>query len=117
MNYIKEDKVNNSPEDIPLLTYLWVAVLSLWGGISSNIRKIKNGDIRFSISELIGDIVISGFIGLMTFFVCQYYNIDPMLQAVYVGISSHMGTRAIYAMEIAILNKLGIKLPKEKKDA
>ena len=103
----------NSPENIPLLTYAWVFLLSLWGGIASNIRKIRSGAIRFSFAELIGDVVISGFIGLITYYLCKYYAIDDILSAVFVGISSHMGTRAIYALEIAISEKLKIKLPEE----
>jgi len=103
-----------SPENVPLITYLWVMALSLWGGISSNIRKIRNGSIeRFSITELVGDIVISGGVGLLTYFVCDHYAVEGMLSAVFVGISSHMGTRAIYAMEIAIAERLKLKIPEE----
>ena len=102
-----------SPDNVPLLTYLWVFLLSLWGGISSNIRKMKDGTLpRFSFSELIGDVVISGFIGLLTFFICEYYAVGQMLTAVFIGISAHMGTRAIYAMEMAISKRLKIEIPK-----
>ena len=51
-----------------LLTYAWVLALSMWGGIVNYISKIKSGDIaRFNITELIGDIFVSGFTGLLTF--------------------------------------------------
>ena len=105
---------HNSPENVPLITYLWVIALSLWAGIANNVRKIKAGAIRFSIAELIGDIVISGFIGVVTYFLCQYYKIDGMFTAALVGISAHMGTRAIYGFELLVAKKFGVKIPEEK---
>lgn len=90
----------NDPQNYPILTYIWVIVLSIWGGITHNIRKIRSGDLkRFSFSELIGDITLSGFIGVMTFWLCEYSKIDPMLQAVFIGIASHMGARALFPIE------------------
>ncbi|WP_201353804.1 phage holin family protein [Hydrogenimonas urashimensis] len=100
---------HNSPENVPFVTYLWVLALSLWGGIASNIRKVRNGTVRFSISELVGDVVISGFIGLLTYFICEYYEVATMLTAVFVGISGHMGTKAIFAMETFITKRLRLE--------
>lgn len=92
----------NDPQNYSIFTYLWVIILATWGGVTHNIRKIRSGELqRFSIAELAGDISISGFIGIMTFWLCQYAKIDPMLSAVLIGISSHMGTRAILPFEKA----------------
>ena len=105
---------HNSPENVPIVTYLWVLALALWGGVANNIRKVRMGLIRFSLAELIGDIVISGFIGVVTYFICDYYHVHDMLAAAFVGISAHMGTRAITAAETAIGERLKIKIPEEQ---
>ncbi len=108
----------NDPGNYPLLTYLWVLALSVWGGVVNNIRKIKNGSLkRFSLSELIGDIVISGFIGVMTFYLCEYAGFEKLLTAFLVGITSHMGTKGLTVLEDLASKKLGFAVEnKGKKD-
>ncbi len=87
------------PSSYEAITYAWVFSLSSWGGIAGYIRKIKSGCARFSIAELIGEICISGFVGIITFFLCESAQIHQVLAAAVIGISSHMGSRAILTME------------------
>jgi hypothetical protein len=93
----------NMPEKDPLsyqfITYLWVIGLSSWGGVAGYIRKLKSGHSRFSFAELIGELFISAFVGIVTFFMCAAARIDPVLSAAFVGISGHMGSRAILVFE------------------
>jgi len=91
------------PEKDPLnyavLTYVWIIGLSFWGGVSGYVRKLKQGHRNFSIAELVGEICISGFVGIVTFFICEAADIPPVLSAAIIGISSHMGSRAILMSE------------------
>lgn len=92
-----------------ILTYAWVIGLSTWGGLVNYISKIKSGQIaRFNLTELIGDICISGFTGLLTFWLCQTANFDELLTAVFVGISGHMGARMIGKFEKLMSRKFDI---------
>ncbi|MDD2885284.1 MAG: phage holin family protein [Dechloromonas sp.] len=92
--------MHKDPLSYELITYVWVIVLSLWGGVSGYVRKMKLGLIsRFSFVELIGEIVLSGFVGVVTFWLCEWSGINPLLSAALIGISSHMGSRAIFMME------------------
>ena len=114
----KQDKGNtmphNDPSNYSLITYIWVILLSLWGGIVHHIKKVKAGVVaRFSLSELVGDLFISGFIGVMTFYLCEYAGVDKMLTAFLVGISSHMGTRGLMMLEEVAAKKFGVSVPKE----
>lgn len=93
---------------------LWVTALSVLGAITSYIRKVKAGKIeRFSISELVGDVTISFFLGIITFFLCKGVGIDEYTTAGLVGLVSHMGTRGIVMLEDlipkAVTKYLGIK--------
>lgn len=100
----------NSPENYSLITYMWVIGLSILGGTAHNIAKLRNGTLtRFSIPEWIGDIVIAGFIGLITFYLCEYAKFPQELTAAFVGISAHMGTRAIVMFEKILFKKFGIE--------
>lgn len=84
--------------------YMWViayvSILSIAGGVTSYIRKRKSGIInRFNLSEFIGDMVISGFVGVVTYLVCKGAGLNEFLTAAAIGITSHMGTRAFVFIE------------------
>lgn len=88
------------PTNYSLLTYVWVLILSSWGGIVNFVRKRKSGEARpFNFSELVGEICTSGFAGVLTFLLCEASEISPLITAALVGISGHMGSRAIYHLE------------------
>lgn len=101
--------INNiPPEWLPnMFTWIWVLLLSIWGGTVHTIRKIKDGTIgRFSISEWIGDTVTSGFIGVVTYALCQHSGFDGWLTAALVGVASHQGTRGLAFIEELIARKI-----------
>ena len=88
------------PTTYSLLTYAWVVVLSAWGGAVNWLRKRQTGDTRpFNFTELIGELITSAFAGMLTFWLCQAADLSGLVTAALVGISGHMGSRAIYHME------------------
>lgn len=88
------------PGNYSLLTYAWVIGLSGWGGLVSFLRKRREGHVRpFNFTELIGEIFTSAFVGLLTFWLCEAGHINPLTTAALVGISGHMGSRAIFGIE------------------
>lgn len=92
-----------------ILTYAWVIGLSTWGGLVNYISKIKSGQIaRFNLTELIGDICISGFTGVLTFWMCEAAGFNELTTAVFVGISGHMGARMIGKFEKLMSRKFDI---------
>ena len=92
-----------------LLTYAWVLALSTWGGMVNYLSKIRMGHIaRFNITELIGDMFISGFTGVLTFWMCEAAGFNELTTAVFVGISGHMGARMIGKLESVMSRKFDI---------
>lgn len=88
------------PFTYSVLTYLWVMALSMWGGVVSYVGKVRDGVVhRFSIVYFIGELFTSGFIGVLTFWMCEYAGIPPLLSAVCIGISGHMGSRGVFWLE------------------
>ena len=84
-----------------LITYGWVLLLAVWGGVVNYISKVRAGATsRFNLMELVGDVVTSGFVGMLTFWLCQAAGFSELLTAVFVGISGHMGARAMAKFEI-----------------
>jgi len=102
------------PNSYELITYIWVVVLSAWAGVANYIRRVREGkNSHFSLGELVGDIVISGFVGVITFFMCESANINQTMTAAIVGISAHMGSRAIMTLECWLKKKLDQKIGSE----
>lgn len=63
-------------------------------------RKLRRGHVRaFNFAEFIGELSASAFAGVTTFYLCQWSGFSPVLTAALVGISGHMGSRAIFMME------------------
>lgn len=92
--------LEKDPTNYSLLTYAWVLILSAWGGVVNFIRKSRTGAARpFNLTELIGEIFTSGFAGVLTFWLCEFSGIAPLMTAALVGISGHMGGRAIFQIE------------------
>ena len=95
--------MNTMPEKDPftytLITYAGVIFLSSWGGLVCYIRKIRTGMRRFSLAEFIGELCISAFVGILTFFLCESLKTPQVLSAALIGVSGHMGSRAIFIIE------------------
>lgn len=95
------------PTSFGMFTYFWVMGLAVGGGFVSYMHKLQLGVKRpFSIIEFIGELVTSGFTGVITFWLCENSGISPLLSAVFVGISGHMGSRALFLIERIIENKI-----------
>lgn len=89
-----------SPETYSFITYGWVFALAILGGVVSFMRKLQLGHTRvFNLIEFIGEIVTSAFAGVLTFWMCEHSGLSPLVTAAFVGISGHMGSRAIFMFE------------------
>lgn len=112
MHEIVGDTVNTmkgGPLDFSWVTYAWVGVLSVWGGIANYVAKLRRGDSRFNLLEIFGEMIVSGFAGVMTFYICAASHTPEVVTAVAVGISGHMGARVITQIEIWISDRFGFR--------
>lgn len=95
------------PEQYPILTYGWVIVLSVWGGLVSFWRKCRDGHTRcFNIVEFIGEIATSALVGLITFYLAESAHINQVTTAALVAISGHMGSRLLFHAERIIEQRI-----------
>lgn len=96
------------PTTYTLLTYVWVMLLSSWGGLVNYLKRVREGrSQRFNFMELVGEIVTAAFAGIITFWLCEASNFAPLITAALVGVSGHMGSRAIYFFESWAKKKWG----------
>lgn len=111
-NMDEKEVVNvvKDPTSYSWLAYAWVVLLSMWGGAVSFYQKVKNGTTdKWSITELVGELITSAFSGVMAFYLCEFGGLPPLLTAVCVAISGHMGARGIFMLEQVVKKKFGVQ--------
>jgi cytochrome bd-type quinol oxidase subunit 2 len=99
------------------LQNLWPTILmagvAMLGGYVNFRQKMKAGKVRgWNFAELIGEMVVSAFVGILTFWVCRGFEVNEYLTAAAVAITGHLGARAIFMVEQAVEKKVegwGIK--------
>lgn len=88
----------------------WVFILSIWGGTVHTIKKVQTGILkRFTFREWVYDMIISGFVGVITYSICKSAGFDEWTTVVCIGIASHQGTRGLLLLEQWITDKLGVR--------
>lgn len=94
---------------VPTLIMLLIGAA---GGFVAFYRKWKDGHVRaWNVTELIGELFVSGLCGIGAYWVCKGFNIDPWLTAAAVGMVGHMGSRAVFMGEQWLGKKLGVEIP------
>lgn len=89
-----------------LVPTLWMVGVAAAGGFFSFYDKYKSGKVSaFSLTELIGEVVVSVAVGLVTYWICKGFGVNEWLTAAGVALSGHMGTRAIFLLEQTLKNK------------
>lgn len=91
---------DKDPTAYSWITYAWVIGLSAWGGLVGFYRRVKAGESSFAnLMEIIGELATSAFAGVITFWLCEAAGFAPLITAALVGVSGHMGSRAIFQLE------------------
>jgi len=91
-------EVAKHPMGISVTTWFIVIGFAILGGLVKWFNDFKESDgwtKRQIAITLAAQIFTSGFVGLVTFLACHYFNLNELLSAVFVGISGHMGAEAI----------------------
>lgn len=96
--------LEKDPSTYSYLTYFWVAGLAALGGVISHFKRIDGGT-AWSWRRFIQDVVTSAFVGVLTFWLCEAAELQPLLTAALVGVSGHMGSRTLFIIERALRNK------------
>lgn len=85
---------------IPMVTWVWVAFFSAWGGAVAYLQKIKRGHVqRVSLLELIGELFTAAFAGTMTYLAGAAMGVPEIMLAPMIGVAGHMGSKLILIAE------------------
>ena len=103
--------MENMPEKDPTTwsaaTWALGFLMASAGGAVNWYAKVKRGHARaFNIGELIGEIAISGFVGMLVFMALDAIGQPMGLCAAGAGVGGHMATRLIFAVERVIESRI-----------
>lgn len=92
--------LDRDPMEYSLRQYGLVLALAILGGLVSFYAKVKAGHVAaWNLMHLIGELATSAFAGLISFWLAEAAGMPPLVTICVVGISGHMGARAITAFE------------------
>lgn len=79
---------------------VYIVLITIWAATAHTITRIRKGELdSFAFEEWIGDIIVSSFVGAISYYLGKYYKLDDMLLVVTVAISAHLGTKVIPVFE------------------
>lgn len=89
------------------LTYLWVMLISGWGGLVRFLNSLhkRRETIRSALLTLSAGLVTSTFVGVLTFWLCELANFQPLSTAICVAITGHMGAEALRLMQSGVISR------------
>lgn len=101
-----QEATHKDPLNYPLKQYAFLLGLAVLGGFVSWYSRVRKGEIAaWNVQHLIGELATSAFAGLIAFWLCEWANLPPVLTAAIVGVSGHMGTKAISLAEGALKSR------------
>lgn len=90
-----------------MLPYLLTVFFAAWGGAVNHVSTLRKLKKKFALKDLLQDLLISAFAGLITYHFCKSSSISDHMAAVLIGISGHMGTRAVNGFEVLFRRVVG----------
>jgi hypothetical protein len=89
-----------NPLQISLAEYGLMLSIAILGGLVSWIRKVKSGDLPpWSLAQLIGEMVISAFAGLLTFWAATAIGMQLVVIAPLAGMAGLAGSKGLALAE------------------
>lgn len=94
--------------------YLWLFCLALMGGAANYYSRVKSMRLPFSLVELAGEFLISGFAGIMMMLACQEWEATTPVTGIMTGLAGHYATRALYLLQNVFFKIPPLKTPDDK---
>lgn len=83
--------------------FLFAALLAALGGGIAYLNKLDTTEVPFKALTFFTEVITSGFVGVITFMLCDAAGWGWQVTAATVAISGHMGARALVVLERGIL--------------
>lgn len=97
------------PTTYSMITYVWVSLLSAWGGVIRYLSSIKGR--KVPLRQILFDLFLSCstsiFVGIVTFYLCEASDFEPLWTAACVAVTGHMGAESLSFLRSIVRKRLG----------
>ena len=90
---------------LQLVPMIFAVLLAALGGAIQYLNKIDRNGTAFSFVKLLIEVGTSGFVGIISFELCDAAGFSWQITAALVAISGHMGARAIVLIENQVIRR------------
>lgn len=99
------------PASVSIATYVLLVVVSIFGGIVRVIREVKLSDktVKQVVALFLGEMIISLFVGMITFFLCMDAGFSLWKTAALASFGAFMGGKVLVILEVLYKAKIGSK--------
>jgi hypothetical protein len=86
-------------QDPGWVAYMLILLMAAWGGLINYLSRIRKAAIPFDIGELILEMFISAFAGIVIGLIAIAFNLNLYLVLAMVGIGGHAGGRTVFLLD------------------
>lgn len=120
---MNDEKELLDPTKFPAAWYVLVLVVGTFAGLTRYLLMMRaEPSFTWSWVSLLIEVVVSGFVAVMTFWAAlRYLDFDVLAAVFWSGVASHFGVRIIAVAERVVSKQtdyfLGFKLPRNRDDS
>lgn len=104
-----------TPDQVPLLQYLYAVVLSAWGGMAATLQRWSKGTEQGRWWLVLWrDVTCSTLAGVVAFFATKHWDVAPMLAAILVSVAGYGGSVFLDAVLARMVKQVGADNPGAK---
>lgn len=96
---------NGGPEP-GWFTFVTIVVLAVWGGLVNYLSRVRNAAKAFNWGELLLELSISAFAGLMIGLMLFSFNVNLYMCLALAGISGHAGGRTMFYLDKFLVERV-----------
>ena len=93
---------HRSPLSYSLREYGLILAIAMLGGFVRWYNAVRRGEsAAYDLRTLVGELFTSAFLGILTFWACEAFNVQPLVTAAMAGMAGHAGvSRLLWAERV-----------------
>ena len=87
---------HRSPLSYSLREYGLILAIAMLGGFVRWYNAVRRGEsAAYDLRTLVGELFTSAFLGILTFWACEAFNVQPLVTAAMAGMAGHAGVSGL----------------------
>ena len=88
--------IHRSPLSYSLREYGLILAIAMLGGFVRWYNAVRRGEsAAYDLRTLVGELFTSAFLGILTFWACEAFNVQPLVTAAMAGMAVHAGVSGL----------------------